>query len=172
MSNVFKIDTDSLDAIANCLSNAKLNLDSCVSSLDSVTTHDDWTCKERNQINEQLYDLKKKCHSFAYEFDNNSLRIKQESEFYSLMVKDEIKSGLDVDSKISELLSMISGTGIDISSQTIVTETKIKSIIDKIKDEQLDCWAELPRFQRNILYNVDHPISMIDYKLVYEGVGE
>lgn len=172
MSSVFKIDTDSLDAISNCLSDAKINLDSCVSTLDTVTSHDDWTCKERKQINELLNDLKKKCHSFAYEFESNSLKIKQESEFYHLLVKDEIKSGLDVDSKISELLSVLSGTGNEASSQTIIAETKIKGIVEKIRDEQLDNWAELPRFHRNVLYNVNKPISMIDYKLVYKGLGE
>ena len=172
MNVVFKVETDSLDAIVSCLNKANVDVNSCVTTLKSVTSHNDWNCKERDQINQMLEGVKSKCTVFANEFVDYSVRVKRESDFYSELVREENKRGMEVDSDISELMALLSGTNIDSGTQTAVIANNTQSIIERIKDTHLNSWTGLPRFQRNSLYNFDKPISISNFNMIYKGLGD
>ena len=172
MSKIFKVETESLDAIVCCLRKASDEVNSCVTTLKSVTSHNDWTCKEREQINQVLEDVKHKSNSFAREYEEYAVRVKQDSDIYNDLVKEEIKSGMVVDSKISELLSIVSGTYVGNSYQVVAIESSVQNIIKKITDKQLENWIEQPRYIRSVFNNIDRPISTVDYHMFYKELGD
>ena len=172
MNVVFKIETDSLDAIVSCLNNANVAVYSCVTTLKSVTSHDDWNCKEKDQINQILEDLKSQCSVLENEFDDYSEKVKRESDFYNELVREEIKSGMEVDSDISELMTLLSGINKDGATQTTMIGNQTQKVIERIKDSNINSLVDQPRFYRNVLFNFDKPISISDFKMIYEGLGD
>ena len=62
---MISIDSDVLRGLATAANATVSEISAGVEKLNAVTTHDDWNCAERDQINEQITAAKKKINTLS-----------------------------------------------------------------------------------------------------------
>lgn len=56
---IISVDTELMNEMATLASNANSELDICIAILTAITSHNDWNCKERDAINDNIATVKK-----------------------------------------------------------------------------------------------------------------
>lgn len=67
---MISIDSDVLRGLATAANATVSEISAGVEKLNAVTTHDDWNCAERDQINEQITAAKKEDQHAQYQHAN------------------------------------------------------------------------------------------------------
>lgn len=62
MAGIIRVDTDALICLAKEMQTANAQITDAVQQLNQTTTHDDWGCKERLTINQNILTYKKSAH--------------------------------------------------------------------------------------------------------------
>lgn len=106
---IIKIDTDILREVTNCARSATEMVDEATALMQRVVIHEDWTCRERDIINEYTMENRRRVQelqSFAgslYQAVAASL-----AEFEALQEQTAASFG-DVDGEIAAVLSLTPG---------------------------------------------------------------
>jgi hypothetical protein len=121
---MISVDTDVLKQLASLARTSNDEINAAVSVLNQVTTHNDWGCKERTQINEYITENKTKMK-----------RIQESSSSFFKVITDmsnefeSVEKGLpslisDVDSILGDIISIptISSSGIGKKTSEILSK--------------------------------------------------
>ena len=160
METYFDINTDTLTNIATEAVSASSAVKDCADMLNSLLLHDDWVCKEKEVINNNITQIKTDSIQLSEAFESFSSAVKNTAQHYVDMVNDEQKDILDINQALAALYAS------DLSSvdPVITTGASTASFIDSactIPGSAVDC---------NTIFNLNNSIQVVNYNDIAQAV--
>ena len=160
MENEFIIDIDTMNDIALNARNALAAVNDCTDLLGSVVTHDDWTCKERDAINECIIDIRSNAISIRDAFEEFSSAVTHTADRYIEMVNSEQNEILEINQALGDLYALTC-CGVVPTIMSGSTTSSIVSGINNVQTTAFDC---------NAIYNLNSQIQLTDFAEVSQMV--
>ena len=153
MNTVYKINVDVLFQICSKANAAKDITADCESILENLIQHEEWTCKERNQINELIQHTKDNVVTISRAIEAFAGAINQNANEYIDFINENANEAMDINQEISALYGqMCTGANYSINSSVHINET-----ISRFDYSGLD------RVSSQMIRSMNTPISILNY---------
>lgn len=150
---IISIDTEALRQMAELASNCNLIIEESVKRINMVTTHDDWNCKERDQINERITQNKNKQKLIAERMLEFSSYMNTASGVFSETEEAIPHSFQHIDTMIASALALQG------ENNSVVFTSDIKTVCDSVKRDTIISDS----FQSYSLDNLNHNINICEF---------
>ena len=162
MEDVFVIDIDNLYQIADLSNNAEIAINEVSERINELLSHEDWHCKEKDIIDEDISRIKKTSVLIQETFTNFAVAVRTTANRYIEMVNEEKRDLLEIDQQIGKLMALLNGSvdiGVNVSGSNVV------DIAASINTN----WNG--PFESNAIYNINQPIQVVAFSDVFEGIN-
>ena len=160
MESYYFIDTDIMTNITVESINASSSVKDSADLLDKVIQHDDWCCKEKDAINENIRSIKTNALLICDAFEAFSTAVRNTAQRYVDMVNEEQKDILDINQAIGNLYA----SELNLITPSITSGVSTSSYIDSnctLSGSAMDC---------NTVYNMNSPIQLVGFKDIAQAV--
>ncbi len=150
---MISIDSDVLRGLATAANATVSEISAGVEKLNAVTTHDDWNCAERDQINEQITAAKKKINTLSINTQTLLDLIRQSANRFDEVDSNTTKAFQSVQDSLSDFFSIKSPV-VHLSQGAASTQ---------LHDTLYDATQIHDLQTANIINNINAPIKVCYY---------
>ena len=159
MEDYFDVDVDALLEIADLSQKAESAIIECASVLKSLLSHEDWHCKEKELIDNDILKIKKVSDQLSIAFSDYASAVRQISSRYIDFINEEKEDMLEIEARIGEFYSLLSTGVVTTVNSGNYTSQSISSI-DNIYANAYDS---------NVMTNMNNGIQLVDFQNLANG---
>ena len=156
------IDTEIMNQIASFSYIVVEKIEAAIKNYNSVTCHDDWSCKEHDEINEQISRLKTDISKMSEEIVTFAQKVNNLADKFNGFDSLLLSRFSSFDSSVGSMLAIDSGKS-GMSGMSGGSETAKGSYITKILESNLSGKLPMNYLENYAITNSYKPLSVVHY---------